>query len=157
MRLSDLLVDKRNSTETERDIFAHFGVEPPANMPQACRVVIWNMATKLGLAMPSNTPKPNPVGAPNKWNNSIRAYVLWARIELEIFTSPPRTKKSAIYENVKEKYKYQESSKTLGNLYLQAYKDSFICLILDMVKYKTMGKHNKIEFLNRIATGDLLK
>lgn len=151
MKLSDIIGATKTPTQMEERLFAMYGLERPRNIPTAAKKLIFQMALQLGLTTPDLAPTTEPVGAPRKWVMSLELLALWARIELTKMTMPPRTKLTAIYDTVKEQYRYQQSSKTLGNQYSIAPRDPFISIVLDAIKYHKMSREEKLTYLRNVS------
>ena len=104
------------------------------------------MAVELGFADKSVLGNRKKVGAPSKWFISIDGLRLYARLELEKLQNP-RVKKLTIAQNVKDKYGYPMSAKTLLNLYNNLPLDPFVRNVLEGVHYSTMSRAQKLAFL----------
>lgn len=150
MKISDFLKQKPKQTYKNSidKVFELYELKQPKTLSVPIRELIRRMAVDLQILPPVPLPDLRPVGAPNKWNITSAGLMLWARVELEILTSPKRTKRETIYAQVKEKYRYNMTAKTIGNRYLDlGGKDPFVHNICTAVKYRTMTVDDKISWL----------
>lgn len=145
--LSDFFIKADNYNDAEVQIFEQFGLERPTRIPTNARELIRRMAICLHMLPQSMILDNRPVGAPDKWSPFGKGLVLWCRVEYVILTNARKIKKQAIFFDIKKRYKYIETPKTLENRYMCLCKDKFLDQILKCIEYEHMSTEDKIDWL----------